>query len=156
MRVLQKCHLLLRSQEFIVSALQTSLVLRERHRRVLETIARAYQETGYSPSVREIGDGAGISSTSVVHYYLDRLSLGGYLERRPGRNRTVKLTPKAHELLGGHPTERALQALREENSLLEQCVEELAATVRFLFLAVELGTPIQIVGSPALFFRTLR
>jgi len=156
MRVLQKCRLLLRSQEFIVSALQTSLVLRERHRRVLETIARAYQETGYSPSVREIGDGAGISSTSVVHYYLDRLSLGGYLERRPGCNRTVKLTPKAHELLGGHPTERALQALREENSLLEQRVEELAATVRFLFLAVELGTPIRIVGSPALFFRTLR
>lgn len=139
-----------------MSATQTPLVLRERHHRVLKTIARSYEETGYSPSLREIGKGAGISSTSVVRYYLDQLAEHGYLERRPGQFRTVTLTPKAYNLLGGHPTERTLQALREENTLLEQRVEELAATVRFLFLAVELGTPIQIVGSPALFFRTLR
>ena len=38
-------------------------------------------QNGYSPSIREIGVGTGIASTSAVNYQINRLVAGGYLAR---------------------------------------------------------------------------
>ncbi|MFD7764144.1 LexA family protein [Streptomyces microflavus] len=66
--------------------------LSETQRRVLAVIRSAIADTGEAPSVREIAAGAGLRSTSTVHYQLGRLEKAGYLKREPGRNRSIRLT----------------------------------------------------------------
>jgi repressor LexA len=46
---------------------------------------------GYPPSMREIGDAVGLTSTSAVSYQLSCLQDKGYLRRVPGRPRTVEV-----------------------------------------------------------------
>jgi len=43
------------------------------------------------PTIREIGDACGISSTSLVSYYLDELTNAGLIERSgaPGSSRNI-------------------------------------------------------------------
>ena len=53
--------------------LVTKGTLSERQRRMLDFIAKWTAESGYPPSIREIGEAVGISSTSVVNYNLNRL-----------------------------------------------------------------------------------
>ncbi len=55
--------------------------LSERQRRILDFIARFQQQHGYPPTIREIGQAAGISSTSVVDYNLKVLEREGLLKR---------------------------------------------------------------------------
>ena len=45
----------------------------------------------YSPSVREIVAGCGLSSTSVASAHLEQLEAQGLISREPGRARTVVL-----------------------------------------------------------------
>ena len=63
--------------------------LSERQRKVLEAIREWMREHGYPPSVREIGDAVGLTSTSSVAYQLRVLERKGYLRRDPHRPRTV-------------------------------------------------------------------
>lgn len=44
-------------------------------------VAFKRKHDGNSPSIRQIGDHAGIDSTSVVNYHLDRLKRLGLIER---------------------------------------------------------------------------
>lgn len=48
---------------------------------------------GYPPSIREIGNSSGISSTSVVNYYLDKLAADGYIQRDERVSRGTFLLP---------------------------------------------------------------
>src|SRR5512145_514616 len=65
--------------------------LGERHQRILDFL-RVYQsENKYPPSIREIGEKTGISSTSVVNYYLDQLEKKGMIERDRKISRGVRL-----------------------------------------------------------------
>ena len=63
--------------------------LSERQLRVLGAIRDWMREHGYPPSVREIGDAVGLTSTSSVAYQLRVLERKGYLRRDPHRPRTV-------------------------------------------------------------------
>ena len=66
--------------------------LGERHQRILDFL-RDYQRTNkYPPSIREIGEKTGISSTSVVNYYLDQLEKRGLIERDRKISRGVRLS----------------------------------------------------------------
>jgi repressor LexA len=56
---------------------------------VLEVIRKWVKESGYPPSVREIGDAVGLTSTSSVHHQLRALEKKGYLRRDPNRTRAV-------------------------------------------------------------------
>lgn len=47
---------------------------------ILEYIKQYIQDHGYSPTIREIGDGVGISSTSGVHIYLKQMLDEGMIE----------------------------------------------------------------------------
>ncbi len=63
--------------------------LTTRQRKVLEVIRDWVERFGYPPSVREIGDAVGLTSTSSVHHQLRTLERKGYLRRDPNRTRAV-------------------------------------------------------------------
>ncbi|PPK62222.1 repressor LexA [Actinokineospora auranticolor] len=60
-----------------------------RQRQVLEVIRSWVQRHGYPPSVREIGEAVGLTSTSSVAYQLRALEEKGYLRRDPNRPRAI-------------------------------------------------------------------
>src|SRR3954453_4108191 len=55
--------------------------LSERQKNILKYIEEYVDERGYPPSIREIGDRVGISSTSVVDYNLKVLEREGRIRR---------------------------------------------------------------------------
>src|SRR5215217_2222864 len=70
--------------------------LTPRQRRVLEVIRDWVERRGYPPSVREIGEAVGLTSTSSVAHQLRALERKGYLRRDPNRPRAVGvLSPDA-------------------------------------------------------------
>src|SRR5215475_13775850 len=75
-------------------------VLTWRQRKVLQVIKESVQRRGYPPSMREIGEAVGLTSTSSVSYQLSTLQSKGYLRRDAGRPRTVEVR------LPGHPAVR--------------------------------------------------
>jgi len=69
-----------------------SKVLGERHQKILEFLQEYQRANRYPPSIREIGEKTGISSTSVVNYYLDQLEKKGMIERDRKISRGVRLS----------------------------------------------------------------
>src|SRR6185437_15490368 len=65
--------------------------LTPRQRRVLEVIRDAVERRGYPPSVREIGESVGLTSTSSVAHQLKTLEAKGFLRRDPNRPRAVEV-----------------------------------------------------------------
>jgi repressor LexA len=93
--------------------------LTQRQRMVLEVIRDSVQRRGYPPSMREIGEAVGLTSTSSVSHQLRTLQRKGYLRRDPNRPRAVEVrvpgtqpvrsAPESYEIAGGletagHPT----------------------------------------------------
>ena len=69
--------------------------LTERQRTILEVIRASVTSRGYPPSIREIGDAVGLTSTSSVAHQLRTLERKGYLRRDPNRPRAVDVrTPE--------------------------------------------------------------
>ena len=64
-------------------------VLTERQRTILEVIRSSVMTRGYPPSIREIGDAVGLTSTSSVAHQLRTLERKGYLRRDANRPRAV-------------------------------------------------------------------
>ncbi len=69
-------------------------------RRILECVRDFIHERGYPPTVRDIARETGISSTSVVDYYLKRLEQSGWIERDPRSSRGIRLTAAGAQGLG--------------------------------------------------------
>jgi repressor LexA len=67
--------------------------LTPRQRKVLEVIRAAVERRGYPPSVREIGEAVGLTSTSSVAHQLKVLQEKGYLRRDPHRPRAMEVLP---------------------------------------------------------------
>lgn len=65
--------------------------LSERQRRIIGFIEGYTEEHGYPPSIREIGQAVGISSTSVVDYNLRILEREGYIRRDREISRGLEL-----------------------------------------------------------------
>lgn len=68
--------------------------LTDRQRRILDYIQDFTMDSGYPPSIRQIGAAVGISSTSVVNYNLNRLVEEGFLDRDKNVSRGIRLTDK--------------------------------------------------------------
>lgn len=66
--------------------------LGERHQKILDFLQEYQRANKYPPSIREIGEKTGISSTSVVNYYLDQLEKKGMIERDRKISRGVRLS----------------------------------------------------------------
>jgi len=69
--------------------------LSDRQRKMLDFIRMFSMQSGYPPSIREIGEAVDISSTSVVNYNLNRLVDQGYLDRDQNVSRGLRLTEKS-------------------------------------------------------------
>jgi repressor LexA len=80
----------------------SSKKLSERQRNILKYIEEYVDERGYPPSIREIGDRVGISSTSVVDYNLRVLE-------REGRIRRDREVSRGLELVGAPRSQRQPQ-----------------------------------------------
>jgi repressor LexA len=63
--------------------------LTARQRTILNVIRASVTDRGYPPSIREIGDAVGLTSTSSVAHQLRTLESKGYLRRDPNRPRAV-------------------------------------------------------------------
>ncbi|MFB6876374.1 LexA family protein [Streptomyces sp. NPDC056323] len=67
-------------------------VLSDRQEAILRTIRDWIAENGESPSVRQIGEKVGLSSTSSVAYQLGRLEARGLISRTGHRWRSCRLS----------------------------------------------------------------
>jgi repressor LexA len=69
--------------------------LTERQGKILEYIRHVTRVRSYPPSVREIGEAVGLSSSSTVHNHLNQLERRGLIKRDPSKSRTVQLVQDA-------------------------------------------------------------
>jgi repressor LexA len=74
--------------------------LTPRQHKVLETIRDSVERRGYPPSMREIGDEAGLASPSSVSHQLMALERKGYLRRDPNRPRAIEVISPRPEVAG--------------------------------------------------------
>ena len=65
--------------------------LTRRQRLILETINQAVAAHGYPPTMREIGDAVGLTSSSSVAHQLQSLERKGFLRRDPKRPRAMEV-----------------------------------------------------------------
>jgi repressor LexA len=72
-----------------------------RQRRILDFIAATVRERGYPPTVREIGEAVGLTSSSSVHAQLANLERRGLLRKDPTKPRAMALsdTPRAEGVI---------------------------------------------------------
>lgn len=68
--------------------------LTARQRRIIQAIEDSMQRSGYPPTLREIGEAAGLTSLSSVSYQLATLAKKGYVSRGAGRPRTAVVQPR--------------------------------------------------------------
>ena len=66
---------------------------------ILQFIHGFIDERGYSPTVRDILKGCGISSTAVVQYHLDVLEKEGRIHRDPEIFRSIRLSQKKSSVI---------------------------------------------------------
>jgi repressor LexA len=77
--------------------------LTPRQRKVLRVIQESVDRRGYPPSIREIGDAVGLTSTSSVSHQLKMLQRKGYLHRDANRPRAVGMLSGEHSVQTSAP-----------------------------------------------------
>ncbi len=65
--------------------------LTRRQQQVLDYVRDEVNRRGFPPSVREIGEAVGLSSSSTVHSHLTALENKGYIRRDPSKPRALEL-----------------------------------------------------------------
>ena len=58
---------------------------------ILNFLKQEIKKNGYPPTVREICDAVGLSSTSTVHAHLETLERKGFIRRSPTKNRSTEI-----------------------------------------------------------------
>lgn len=66
-------------------------VLSPKRKQILDCISESLRQRGYPPSVREIGETVGLTSSSTVHAHLAVLQREGYLRRDPTKPRAIEV-----------------------------------------------------------------
>ncbi|CAK1225296.1 MULTISPECIES: transcriptional repressor LexA [Fructobacillus] len=69
---------------------------------VLRFIHDYQSKNGFPPTIREIGEAVGLSSSSTIHGHIARLIKNGYLEKKGEgtKARAIEVTPAGFEILG--------------------------------------------------------
>jgi len=67
--------------------------LTERQTAILQFISRHCRDSGYPPTVREIGLAVGLASPSTVHAHLAKLESAGHIKRDPTKPRAMFVRP---------------------------------------------------------------
>src|ERR1700761_6826343 len=115
-------------------------VLTWRQRKVLQVIRDSVQKRGYPPSMREIGEAVGLTSTSSVSYQLSTLQRKAYLHRDVGRPRTVEVR------LPGHPAVRPEQSSNANGNGNGSGTAEAEITADGMGIASQEATYVPLVG----------
>jgi repressor LexA len=92
--------------------------LTQRQLKILEAIRSAMEIKGYPPSMREIGEAAGLASPSSVKYQLEALEEKGWIRRDPSRGRALEVLS---------PSEQRFEDLRPERTQVVPLVGRIAA-----------------------------
>ncbi len=72
----------------------------DRQQLILDYIKNQIKNTGYPPSVREIGQAVGLKSSSTVHSHLLQLEEKGLLKRDPAKTRAIiPIEPESSDLI---------------------------------------------------------
>ena len=71
-----------------------------RQQRILDFIAETVRERGYPPTVREIGEAVGLTSSSSVHAQLANLERKGLLHKDPTKPRAMSLSTEESKATG--------------------------------------------------------
>ncbi|MHB9132774.1 MAG: transcriptional repressor LexA [Armatimonadota bacterium] len=66
--------------------------LTKRQQEVLAGIRLILQESGYPPTVRELGEKLGLRSSCTVQRHLEALERKGFIRRNPTKARTIEIT----------------------------------------------------------------
>ncbi|MCQ2551785.1 MAG: transcriptional repressor LexA [Clostridia bacterium] len=82
--------------------------LKAREQQVFEYICKAYKETGFIPTVRDICAALDIKSTSTVQKSMEILEEEGYISKLPGKRRAYKI------IQGGMSEPKELQTERAD------------------------------------------
>ena len=97
--------------------------LTERQCRILEVLKDSIDRSGYPPSMREIGELVGLTSTSAVHHQLLALETKGFISRDAHRPRSYIVRNPAE---GGDPADpeqtawqRRLAATPQASAMIE-------------------------------------
>ena len=94
--------------------------LTKRQVSILNFMDEYRRQNGYAPSIREIGTGTGIASTSAVNYQINRLVAGGYLDRTNDVSRSYVLLASAYQAIEKQrPDECEFANLRAEIKALQ-------------------------------------
>lgn len=71
--------------------------LSPRQEQILDYIKKRIRDSGYPPSVREIGHAVGLKSSSTVHAHLVQLEKKGYLRKDAAKPRAIAPVPSVKE-----------------------------------------------------------
>ncbi len=114
--------------------------LSERHKRILEVLDQSQSQLGYPPSIREICDKTGITSTSLVNYYLDQLQEMGFIQRDGRVSRGIRLV-QMPEILKSN----VIGTVRQTAQRIQQTAEELLSIP--IVGRIQAGEPLPIPDS---------
>lgn len=68
---------------------------------ILEFVRESIMNSGYPPTVREIGEAVHLRSTSSVQSHLDALEKNGFIRRNPMRSRSIEIVDDEFGLYHG-------------------------------------------------------
>ena len=97
--------------------------LTPRQVRILEFIREAVRDRGYPPTVREIGEAVGLTSSSSVHSQLANLERRGLLRKDPTKPRAIGLQA------GGSAGDPGVQVSARTGEGLDVLLEAVASTL---------------------------
>lgn len=83
----------------------TDFELTRRQLQILEVIRTEVSQRGFPPSIREIGERVGLSSSSTVHCHLRNLEEKGFIRRDPARPRCIEILEGALPRAAAPPAE---------------------------------------------------
>jgi repressor LexA len=69
----------------------------EKQFQIFQYIIDSIRNIGYPPSVREIAEAVGLSSSATVHSHLKKLEELGYIRRGKGSSRTIEILNSAYK-----------------------------------------------------------
>jgi repressor LexA len=95
-----------------------------RQRRIIEYIRETVAQRGYPPTVREIGEAVGLTSSSSVHAQLANLERRGMLKRDPTKPRAMEIRGDRRERGGGVPVPLLGRISAGAPTLADQDVED--------------------------------
>ena len=131
--------------------------LSDRQQEILDFLGEFTARNGYPPSVREIGDAVGLSSSSTVHSHLGALEDKGYIKRDPSSARALTVIPQGSSVSDATTQEKPRRLPR--NVIELPLVGQVAAGSPILAdqnIEDSLFLPTQIVGDTSSFLLTVK